>query len=47
MEEVTNLIHAKVSAEMNAELTKDFTTEEVRKALRQMHPTKALGPDGM
>lgn len=42
-----NLIHAKVSAEMNAELTKDFTMEEVRTTLRQMQPTKAPGLDGM
>lgn len=32
---------------MNAELTKDFTKEEVVSALKQIHPTKALGPDSM
>ena len=47
LEEVTNLIPAKVSEEMNGDLTKDFTVEEVRTSLRQMHPTKAPGPDGM
>ena len=47
LEEVTNLIQAKVSKEMNDELTKDFTTKEVKIALRQMHPTKVPGPDGM
>ena len=47
LEEVTNLIQAKVSEEMNGDLTKDFTAEEVRIALWQMHPTKAPGPDGM
>ena len=47
MEEVTNLVQAMVSKEMNEDLTKEFTVEEVRAALRQMHPTKAPGPDGM
>ena len=47
MEEVTNLIPTKVSEEMNHDLIKDFSAEEVRTALRQMHPTKAPGPDGM
>ena len=32
---------------MNHDLIKDFSAEEVRTALRQMHPTKAPGPDGM
>ena len=44
---MTNLIQVKVSEEMNDELTKDFTMEEVRTALEQMHPTKAPGLDGM
>jgi len=47
LEEVTNLIQAKVSEEMNDELTKDFTTKEVRTTFRQMHPTKVPGLDGM
>ena len=33
--------------EMNADLSQDFTMEEVRLALNQMHPTKAPGPNGM
>ena len=32
---------------MNAELTKTFTRDEVIIALKQLHPTKAPGPDGM
>ena len=47
MEEVTNLIPTKASKEMNHDLIKDFSAEEVRTALQQMHPTKAPGPDGM
>jgi hypothetical protein len=36
-----------VTEAMNTELVADFTTEEVHKALKQMYPTKAPGPDGM
>ena len=45
--EVTNAIPRRVTDEMNSKLTKTFTSEEVLKALQQLHPTKALGPDGM
>ena len=45
--EVVNLILAKVSKEMNDSLVQNFTTEEVRVALQQMHPTRAPSPDGM
>lgn len=46
-EMVLNSIPRKVTEEMNRELTKSFTKDEVRRALQQMHPTKALGPDSM
>ena len=36
-----------VSPDMNEELLTDFKAEEVWYALKQMHPTKAPGPDGM
>lgn len=36
-----------VTAEMNLELDKNFTSEEVFKALKQMAPLTAPGPDGM
>jgi hypothetical protein len=36
-----------VSPDMNEELLKPFTREEVRRALFQMSPSKAPGPDGM
>lgn len=42
-----NAINQKVSPEMNESLTAEFRVEEVWRALKQMHPTKALGPDGM
>ena len=45
--EVTSTIPTKVTEEMNHSLIRDFTMEEVEATLHQMHPTKALGPDGM
>lgn len=36
-----------VTSEMNNTLLEDFSQEEVKEALFQMHPTKTPGPDGM
>ena len=36
-----------VSVDINATLFKEFSALDVRKALHQMHPTKALGPNSM
>ena len=36
-----------VTDEMNESLVREFTREEVVAALKQIHPNKALGPDGM
>ena len=36
-----------VTDKMNTFLTRTFTAEEVHKALKQMHPKKSPGPDGM
>ena len=47
VEKVTDLIPTKVTAEMNAALTQEFSVEEVKAALGQMHPTKAPVLDGM
>lgn len=40
-------ITTRVAAEMNEELLTEFKAEEVWRALKQMHPTKASGPDDM
>ena len=45
--EVISAIPRHVTEDMNIELTKTFTKEEVLKALQQLHPNKAPGPDGM
>ena len=47
IEKVIDFIPAKVTNEMNSELTRTFTREEVVIALKQLHPTKSPGPDGM
>jgi hypothetical protein len=40
-------IESRVSTEMNLELTKNFTAEEINIALFQMQSLKAPGPDGL
>ena len=44
---MTDLIPVKVIDEINMELTRGFTKEEVVIALKQLHLTKSPGPDGM
>ena len=45
--DVVSLIPAKISGDMNDSLVQNFSAEEVKVALQQMHPTHAPGPDGM
>lgn len=44
--DVLQLIQPKVSVEMNNNLCKDFTDEEISNAMFQIGPLKAPGPDG-
>lgn len=41
-----NMFHEKISEQMNADLIKPFTDEEISDALFQIGPLKAPGPDG-
>ena len=47
IQEVIDTMESKVSVEMNQNLIKQFTKEEVEAALKQMHLTKSPSPDGM
>ena len=46
-EEILHIVGPKFLREMNADLVRVFHEGEVRQALKQMYPLKALGPDGM
>ena len=47
MEDCLNTVNQKITDDMMEVLSKPYSSEEVKAALFQMGPTKALGPDGM
>jgi hypothetical protein len=46
MEEVLNSVPVRVGSEMNRKLSAPFDEAEIKRALFEMYPTKASGPDG-
>ena len=47
VKDVVEAIPTKVTEDMDESLTRVFTREEVATTFKQIHPTKAPGPDGM
>ncbi|KAL0319628.1 UNVERIFIED_CONTAM: hypothetical protein Sradi_5224300 [Sesamum radiatum] len=47
VDEVLRCVEHRVTHAMNESLTQHFTSEEVLHVLKQMHPLKSPGPDGM
>lgn len=45
--EILQAIQPKVTPHMNQMLNKDFIANEIKVALKQVYPLKALGPSGM
>ena len=45
--ELLAAIQRKVTPVMNQQLTREYSEQKVKVALKQMHPLKAPGPDGM
>lgn len=46
-EEILDLIHAPITEDINKELCREFSEDEIGDALFQIGPLKASGPDGM
>ena len=47
VDDVVQVVESIVTTDMNEDLLRPFSLEEVKQALFQMHPSKAFGPDGM
>ena len=47
MNQVTSSVEPKVTPEMNNGLLVDFSPKDIADALKQFHPDKSPGPDGM
>ncbi|KAL0001746.1 hypothetical protein SO802_015527 [Lithocarpus litseifolius] len=47
MDRVLNGVQEVVTDSMGAKLAQEYTVGEVKKAIKEMAPLKALGPDGM
>ena len=47
MDKVLSLVDRVVTPEMNQSLLQHYTTEEVQRALFQMHPSKSPGLEGV
>ena len=47
LEECLAAVHPKVSPDMRDMLSSEYSREEIKAALFQMGPTKALGPDSI